>query len=167
LMGAGDLSVRFDFDMLDEAGGHVYRAQLGPLDGRLFNRVLTPLMPAEIANADIQGLRFDMHANNHRTSGTQHFDYRNLKINVLKAEDEAGERDPQKVASFLINLFVVNESNPDANGEYHVADIDFERPITYSFFKMIWQGIFEGVKQSVGLSKKDEERLIRAAARGE
>lgn len=167
LMNAGDLSVRFDFDLPDEAGGHTYQVRLGAMDGRLFNRILTPLMPAEIASADIQGLSFDMQANNHRTSGTQEFDYRNLKINVLKAEDEAGNRETQKLASFLINQFVINDSNPDANGERHTAAIDFERPQTYSFFKMIWQGIFEGVKQCMGLNEKGEKRLMRAAERGQ
>ncbi|WP_257658719.1 hypothetical protein [Parapedobacter lycopersici] len=167
LMNAGELSVRFDFDLLDEAGGHRYQVRLGPMDGRLFNHVLTPLMPAEIASADIQGLNFNMRANNYRTSGSQQFDYRNLKLNVLKAKDESGERATQKLASFLINQLVINDSNPDANGKRHTASIDFERPRTYSFFKMIWQGIFEGVKQCMGLSQKDEERLLRAAQRGQ
>ncbi|WP_257666588.1 hypothetical protein [Parapedobacter tibetensis] len=162
VMNAGKLSVVFKFDLLDKAGAHTYTVKLGAMDGRAFNRMLSPLMNAEVASADMQGLSFNMNANDYRTSGTLQFDYRNLKLNVLTSNDE-GEKSAKKVVSFLVNRFLINDSNPDANGVYHSANIDFERPPTYSFFKMIWQTLFEGMKQCMGMSKQGEERLLNAA----
>src|SRR5690606_11046158 len=119
-MGTGDLSVQFRFDLLDSLGGHTYAARLGPMDGRRFNRMLTPHLNVEVENADIRGMRFEMAANDLRTEGTLQLDYRQLKMNLVEASGEdAGEKKP--LISFFANRFLVNDSNPDANGQHHTG----------------------------------------------
>ncbi|SFC37045.1 hypothetical protein SAMN05421747_109139 [Parapedobacter composti] len=150
VMGAGDLSVRFRFDMLDSLGGHTYTAKLGPMDGRAFNRMLTPHLNVEVEQARIRGMRFEMKANDRRTEGTLRFDYQGLKVNLLAGSGpKAGER--KSVVSFFANRFLLNDSNPDANGEYHAGTVYIARPKTFSFFKMIWRSIREGTKECIGL----------------
>lgn len=149
-MGAGDLTVNFRFDLLDSLGAHTYHAEVGPMDATAFNRMLTPQMRVEIERGTVQGLRFDMEANDRRTTGSLQLDYDGLKVNFLRKNRE-GETSTKKIASFFANRFLLNDSNPDANGIHHTGEVYIERPSSFSFFKMIWRSIREGTKECVGL----------------
>lgn len=150
VMGAGDLTVDFRFNMLDSLGAHTYHAQLGTMNGMLFNNMLTPQLNVKIEQVAIQGLRFDMEANDRRTTGTLQLDYDNLKVSMLREDDDGGTS-AKPVASFFANRFLVNDSNPDANGVHHTGQVYIERPHSFSFFKMIWRSIREGTKECIGL----------------
>lgn len=162
LMDRGSLHVDFGFNMLDKNGAYTYKGRLGPMDGRPLNRILTPLLNAEVASANIKGLRFDMQGNDRRNWGTLHFDYDNMKINLL-GQNEEGKTSAKKVISFLANSFIINDSNPDANEKYHVGRIQYQRPETFSFFKTLWKSLLEGIKQTAGISKEREQRLMNTA----
>ncbi len=150
VMGTGDLTVDFRFDLLDSWGAHTYSAKLGAMDGTVFNRMITPQLNLEIEHADIKGMRFEMKADDRGTGGTLQLDYSNLKVTFLKADDDGGTSE-KRVFSFLANRFLLNDSNPDANGVRHTGNIYIERPSDFSFFKMIWRSIREGTKECIGL----------------
>jgi len=162
IMNTGRLNVAFTFDMLDKRGGHTYKGTLGPMDGKPLNRVVTPLLNAEVASANIKGLRFDVRADDRRARGTLRFDYNNMRLNLLTNE-QRGERSSMKVVSFLANSFIINDSNPDANGKYHTGRINFVRPESFSFFKALWQSLLQGIKECAGVSPERERRLMNAA----
>src|SRR5690606_34745986 len=106
---------------------------------------------AEVASANIKGVRFDVRADDHRSRGSLRFDYDNMRLSLL-TNDGNGERSSKKVLSFLANSFVINDSNPDANGKYHTGRINYVRPESYSFFKMLWQSLLQGIKECAGIS---------------
>jgi len=162
MMNTGKLDVVFTFDMLDKHGAHTYKGTLGPMNGKPLNRILTPLLNAEVASANIKGLSFDMKADDHRARGSLRFDYDNMRINLL-TNDGAGEKSSKKVLSFLANSFIINDSNPDANGKYHTGRINYVRPETFSFFKTLWQSLLQGIKECAGISPEREQRLMNAA----
>ena len=162
LMDAGKLDVEFTFDMLDERGGHTYKGALGPMNGTRFNRILTPLLNAEVASANIKGLSFDVKADDRRARGSLRFDYNNMRLNLL-TNDEKGGQSSKKVISFLANSFIINDSNPDANGVYHRGRINYVRPSDFSFFKTLWQSLLQGIKECAGISPEREQRLMNAA----
>lgn len=150
VMGSGDLTVDFRFDLLDSLGTHTYTAELAAMDGTAFNRMLTPQLNVEVESAAIQGMRFEMKADDRGTGGTLQLDYDHLKVKFLK-EDNDGGTSEKRVFSFLANRFLLNDSNPDANGERHTGKIYIERPADFSFFKMIWRSVREGTKGCIGL----------------
>jgi len=150
VMGAGDLTVDFRFDLLDSLGAHTYTARLATMDGTAFNRMLTPQLNVEVESAAINGMRFDMKADDRGTGGTLQLDYDRLKVKFLK-ERADGEMSEKRVFSFVANRFLLNDSNPDANGVRHTGEIYLERPADFSFFKMIWRSIREGTKECIGL----------------
>ncbi len=162
MMGTGKLHVAFTFDMLDKRGGHTYKGTLGPMNGRPLNRILTPLLNAEVASANIKGLSFDVKADDYRARGSLRFDYNNMRLNLLTNEQD-GVKSSKKVVSFLANSFIINDSNPDANGKYHTGRINFVRPEDFSFFKALWQSLLQGIKECAGISPERERRLMNAA----
>lgn len=162
LMNAGKLDVEFAFDMLDRQGAYTYKGALGPMNGKPLNRIITPLLNAEVASANIKGVRFDVRADDYRSRGSLRFDYDNMRLSLL-TNDGNGEKSSKKVLSFLANSFVINDSNPDANGKYHTGRINYARPESYSFFKMLWQSLLQGIKECAGISPERERRLMNAA----
>ncbi|WP_353130550.1 hypothetical protein [Parapedobacter pyrenivorans] len=162
LMNTGKLDVAFTFDLLDDKGGHTYKGKLGPMNGQSLNRIITPLLNAEVARANIRGVSFDVKADDHRSRGSLRFDYDNMRLNLLTT-DEDGKKTSMKAASFLANSFIINDSNPDANGQYHTGRINYARPQTYSFFKTLWQSLLQGIKECAGISPEREQRLMNAA----
>ncbi len=162
MMNTGKLDVVFTFDMLDKKGGHTYKGKLGAMNGKSLNRILTPLLNAEVASANIKGVSFDVKADDHRARGSLRFDYDNMKLNLLTT-DEDGNKSSMKVVSFLANSFIINDSNPDANGKYHTGRINYTRPQTYSFFKTLWQSLLQGIKECAGISPERERRIMNAA----
>lgn len=162
MMNTGKLDVEFTFDMLDKRGAHSYKGKLGPMNGKPLNRIITPLLNAEVASANIKGLSFDVKADDYRSRGSLRFDYNNMRLNLL-ANDQHGEKSSKKVISFLANSFIINDSNPDANGKYHTGRINFVRPEDFSFFKALWQSLLQGIKECAGISPERERRLMNAA----
>ena len=162
MMNTGKLDVAFTFDLLDKRGAHTYRGTLGPMDGKPLNRIITPLLNAEVASANIKGLSFDVKADDYRSRGSLRFDYNNMRLNLLTT-DEDGKKASMKAVSFLANSFIINDSNPDANGKYHTGRINYVRPQTYSFFKTLWQSLLQGIKECAGISPEREQRLMNAA----
>lgn len=162
MMNSGKISVVFTFDMLSKNGAHTYKGVLGPMNGRSLNRILTPLLNVEVASANIKGVSFDVSADDYRSRGSLLFDYNNLKAKILTTDSE-GEKSSLKVVSFLANSFIINDSNPDANGVYHRGRIDYTRPHTHSFFKTLWQSLLDGIKPTVGISKEREAKLTNTA----
>ncbi|GGC39096.1 hypothetical protein GCM10011386_34010 [Parapedobacter defluvii] len=162
LMDIGKLNVAFAFDMLDKKGAYTYKGLLGPMNGKPLNRILTPLLNAEVANANIKRVSFDVSADDHRSRGSLRFDYDNMRLNLLTIDDQ-GKKGSMKVASFLANSFIINDSNPDANGKYHTGRINYTRPHTYSFFKTLWQSLLQGIKECAGISPERERKIMNAA----
>lgn len=162
LMNQGKLHAQFTFDMLDKQGAFTYKGTLGPMNGRSLNRILTPLLSVEAESADIKGVRFDMQGNDYRNWGSFWFDYDKMKIGILNTEED-GSTSKRKLVSFLANELLLNDSNPSKNGAYLVGRINYRRPHEFSFFKTLWKSLLEGIKQTAGISKEREARLMNSA----
>lgn len=158
----GQLHAQFTFDMLDKNGAFTYKGTLGPMDGRAYNRILTPLLSAEVASANIKGMRFDMQGEDYRNWGSLWLDYDDVKINLLETHED-GSTSRRKLVSFLANELLINSSNPDHKGDYHVGRINYQRPPHFSFFKTLWKSLLEGIKQAAGISKEREEMMLNTA----
>lgn len=162
LMNRGRLNVLFGFDMLDKNGAYTYKGTLSAMDARPINRILTPLLNLEVTTATVKGINFDMAGTDYRNWGTFRMEYDNLKINILQENDE-GDRTSKTVVSFLANQLLVHSSNPDAKGVMHVGHIQYQRVPEFSFFKTLWKSLFEGIKQSGGISPERESRMMNIA----
>ena len=158
----GKLNVQFTFDMLDERGAYTYKGTLGAMNGKAFNRILTPLLSAEVGTANIQELRFDMQGNDYRNWGTLWWDYSDMRVYLLDTHED-GSTSRKKIISFLANELLINDSNPDSKGVYIIGKIDYQRPHEFSFYKTLWKSLLEGIKQTAGISRERESRLINTA----
>lgn len=163
IMGAATLRAKFGFDMLSEEGFHTYQGILGSMKATAFNRILKPLLNVEIASGDIRRVAFNMEGNDYKNWGDFEFDYDDLKINLLHKPEDGEQKGSKKLASFLVNELIINNSNPSADGVQLKGKVNYTRESEHTFFKTIWQSLLEGIKQCAGISPEREARLMGTA----
>lgn len=166
IMNAGLLKIQFGFDMLSKDGYHTYKGSLGRMQAPAFNKILTPLLNAEIASGNIRSISFNYQANDYRNWGDFRFDYDHLKLNLMNAIDPGMSKTKKGVLSFVVNNILINDSNPDANEKYHIGKVNYKRVPEHTFFKTLWQSLLDGIKQCAGISKEREAKLMGAAEKG-
>ncbi|PRD51888.1 hypothetical protein [Sphingobacterium gobiense] len=158
IMNRGNLHAKFSFDMLSKTGEHSYNGTVGSMNATAFNRILYPLLNVEIRSGNIRRIRFDINGTDYRSRGDFRFDYDNLKIDLKANPDEPKKKSSLKIASFLVNQLIINDSNPDANEKYHVGKVNHRRVPEHTFFKNLWQSLLDGIKQTAGISKEREKK---------
>lgn len=162
IMNRGSLNVEFGFDMLSTSGLYTYKGSLGTMKASAFNRILTPLLNVEISSGNIKRINFDMQGTDYRNNGQFRFDYDDMKI-LLLGEDGNEAPFSKKVVSFFVNTFLLNSSNPDTKGVYHIANVNHQRDPHHTFFKSLWQSLFQGIKITAGISPERESQWTERA----
>jgi hypothetical protein len=149
---AADLDVKIDFDLKAKDGAFTYSGTIGSFDMRALNPVAAALGMVSIQSGQVQKIDFDIRANKQGANGSLRMYYKDLKVNLLKEGDEGGPMKKKSFLSFLANTVVINNSNP-ANGKaLRVGKIDYKRLPTGSFFSLMWNGVFSGMRETIGIS---------------
>ena len=158
-MNAAPLKVIFKFNLADKNGAFTYAGSLKNLDGRKLDKLLKPLVMIHVKSADIERLDFAVNANNYNGKGKLEFYYKNLKVDILKKTAGVDTLQKQGFISKLANTLVIKSDNPDKKGNFRPGPIDLKRDPTVSFFSFLYKCLLEGLKPSVGVSKKTENDL--------
>jgi hypothetical protein len=148
LMRTGKLRAHFDFSLKDGSGGFGVSGQVKGMDGRELNPVLKPLGMVEVKSCNINDVTFSMTGNEKGASGEVKFLYSDLKVNILKKDDDTKEFKKKGLISLFANALFIKDSNP-AKEETHVAHPHFTRDPQKSFFNLVWKTLFTGIKETV------------------
>src|SRR5690606_23064643 len=151
-MGTGSLHAVFGFDMLSADGHHSYKGSLGKMQATHFNKITAPLLALSFESGNIQHIHFDIQANDYKHWGELRFKYNDFKINILD-KSASNDTSTTTVQSHRVNQLVLQNSNPDREGNFRSARNDHGCVPFYSHSKRIWKSVFEGILQSVELSK--------------
>jgi len=76
-----------------------------------------------------------------------------LKIRILKKDDDSPGYKKKKVMSLMANIMVKN-ANPGKNKPVRIVSVSHPRDVYRSIFNFIWKSIFEGVQKTVGIDGK-------------
>ncbi|HEY2583652.1 MAG TPA: hypothetical protein VGI43_17715 [Mucilaginibacter sp.] len=158
-MNAAPLQVNFKFNLVAKDGAFNYSGVLGKFDGTVLDKLVKPLALVHVKSADIEKLSFNVDASNYSGKGNLEFYYKNLKIQMLKKESGKAELQKQGFISLLANNLIIENSNPNKKGVFRPGPIDLKRDSTVSFFSFLYKGLLDGLKPSVGYSKKTENRI--------
>ncbi|WP_184549472.1 hypothetical protein [Mucilaginibacter sp. FT3.2] len=156
-MGKDRLNLIFGFNLADAAYSYMYKGHLGAMDMQDANPAVMPLGLVKVTSGTVNSLDFDIRGNQHISTGKVTFLYHNLKVEVLKRDDEKGYA-KKGLISLLANAIILKSDNPD-NGKTiaRVADVAFIRPKNYPFFQTIWSALLNGLKACAGVGKADEK----------
>jgi hypothetical protein len=147
------LSATLQFYLNHPQGKFTAAGTMKAVDATFFNQLSKPMALVEINSGMVNRLDFNLTCNNYSSNGTITLLYDDLKVKLLKMENPRSEYEIKKVASFLVNMTVLN-SNPANNKPVRVVTVSRSRDIYRSMFNLIWKSIFEGVQKTVGLDGK-------------
>lgn len=167
VMGQGRLKVGFKFDLNSPKGSFSYEGALTNLDGRTLNRITKPLGMVQVNRGEIKKLAFAIQADETLAKGKLDFTYHDLSVALLKKEEGKDRLVRQGLISFLANNLIIYADNPNHEGKFTSAIIQYKRKTEGSFFNYIWRSLFQGVKYSVGITPQKEAEVREQLAKFE
>lgn len=157
LMNTADINVNINFNLNSSNGDFNFNGRVGKMDMRMLNKLTRNMSLAEIESGKIDKAEFKVNANLQRSTGTIKLYYRDLRVSLLKNDDETNKLEKKGVVSALANVIVKN-NNPGDDGVLRIGETNAERAKEGSFFNLMWKSIFEGMKQSVGVTLSSVEK---------
>lgn len=132
------------------SGKFTINGNLQSLNAVLLNQLIKPMALVQINSGNIHSLDFNLVCNNARSKGIVRLLYDDLKIKVLKKDEQTDELKTKKMMSLLANMTVKN-ANPGKDKEVRIVTVNHPRDIYRSIFNFIWKSLFEGLQKTVGI----------------
>lgn len=142
VMHAANISSVYTFNLNDKNGAFTIKTEIDAMDGRALNPLSKPLALVEIKSLDIQKMITVINANEFSAEGNTDFYYKNMKVALLKKDDEEFKK--RKLLSWVSDIMMADD-NPKKNGKFKKGPISIKRDETDSFFKYLWRATFAGM----------------------
>lgn len=152
-MGAGDLNVGIDFDLLAQNNQHQLKGSMTHFPLKELNNITEEAAKVRVREGETHKITFDMNLTNEKATGTVNLIYDDLNVALLNKK----KFKEQKVLSGLINLFLNDESTNKQERKENI--IYLKRDNQKSFIGYWWRAIVSGVKYSFGLSSKEQREF--------
>ena len=167
-MNRGRLDVSFRFDLNNKNAAYSYKGHLGAMNLEGINSITTPLALVKITSGKLTSYDFNISGNNKFAKGHIALLYNDLKIKLLKRDEENDMLKRKLIPTLFANIFILKHNNPDNAGEKpRTFDVVYQRPKNAPFFKTAWQTMLLGLKPSVGLDAKTEASVKQRMAKSE
>lgn len=134
-------------------GQFTVNGNMGSLDATVLNALSKPMALVEVNSGTVTSLDFNLTGNDNRIKGIVRLLYDDLKIRILKKDDDSPGYKKKKVMSLMANIMVKN-ANPGKNKPVRIVSVSHPRDVYRSIFNFIWKSIFEGVQKTVGIDGK-------------
>lgn len=151
VMKTSRINITLNFNLTDKNAAFSYKGNVAPMNLLVLNPMAKNMGLVEIESGQMQGVDFDIQANVRGASGLVHFYYKDLKIKLLKEGENGGIGKKKGFLSFLANTLLIEDANPGKGAAPRTARITFERTPAFSFFNLLWKGVFVGMRETVGL----------------
>jgi hypothetical protein len=146
-LGVAEINTVWKLSLSSTNGDFSATGTSGHFDATRLSAITEPLGVATIKKGTINSLKFDLKGTNTKAVGSETLLYHDLKISLLKAnEDSTDELKKKGLLSLVANIFT-KDQNP-SNGNTREVKIDYDRDITKSFFYLLWKSIFVGAKKT-------------------
>lgn len=142
------LTGNFKFVLGSKNGNFEANGNVKNFDATVLNPIAVPMALIRVRKGRINSIDFSFKGNNLKASGPFTMKYEDLKVDVLKKQDDSTLK-KRGLLSFFANI-VVKNNNPD-NGTLRKEVPEFDRDIYKSFFNLVWKTLFTGMKSTVGL----------------
>lgn len=161
LMNYGKLDVQLALNLTNANASFAYKGHMDQMDLRKVNPVAAPLGMVKISSGKLKSLDFDIQADKTRANGNVMVLYNDLKISVLKKDDE-NKLKKMGILSLLANALVIKRNNPTYDGApARSFKVNYARKPTQSIFTFMWKALFTGLKSSAGYDAAVEETVIK------
>lgn len=156
-MGAAKTSARYIFNLRSKSGAFSAYTHMGRVNAKAFNPLAAPLGMMQVKSGTINRMDMTLHATTAGAKGNIDLYFKDLKINLLKRDEEADTLKKRGFLSFVTNAVMPND-NPKGNGKFKKGPINVTRDPRMSFFGLIWKSTQDGMSSAVmGIEQKKEK----------
>ena len=167
LMGKGKIDATIRFRLGDRKNSFNYTVQIGPMDLREINAMLSYQIPGRIESGQLKKLVVPLvEANDDAAKGKLIFTYNDLKVMIENKETSTWSKIKTGVINFAANDLIVNNDNPTKSGKLKTGVIFFERNKKSSIFNFLWKSVFSGLKSTMGFNSKTQKEMIKEEKKG-
>ncbi|MBN8668648.1 MAG: hypothetical protein J0M30_14210 [Chitinophagales bacterium] len=145
-----ELKTVWNFRLGDPRARFSFSGRMGQARLHAFNPLAMPLGLARFESGRVQDLHYAFEGDKHLMKGVVHLRYNDLRVALMRTNQEYPGLAKRKFASGIANLVLPNE-NPQRNGKERVAYPSQERESDRSFFRFAWNALFTGVKEVAGM----------------
>ncbi|WP_207512073.1 hypothetical protein [Longitalea luteola] len=133
-------------------GRFAVNGSLKSTDATIFNRLSKPMAMVEINSGNINSLDFNLIGNDYNARGIVRLLYNDLKIKILKKDQEEKEIKNRKMVTLLANMAILDANPGKKNDVERIVSISHPRDVSASIFNLIWKSIFKGVQNTLGIT---------------
>ncbi len=159
LYGKGRLDLAINFNLTSPSAEYSYRGKVYEMNLRYFNQVLRPSALMQISSGRIDSARFFVRADARRSEGRIMLSYTGLKVGILRMNAQKMLR-RNTILSLVANNLLLKEANPMPGEGLRTARIAYYRPDSVAFFSCMWNSLYSGLKETIGLTKSREQNLM-------
>jgi len=134
IMGEGDLSLTFNFDIENNNNNWEAVGKLKYFDLTHLNPMLENAAFVKVTKGYNDFLKFKISANRQLATGNMTFGYEKLHIRLIDKKTLLTSGIDESIASFIANTFVVRRNNPRFPFRTRQGEIFFRRDSTKSYF---------------------------------
>jgi hypothetical protein len=156
--GKGRLDFNINFNLTSPMQVYNYSGKLHQMQARHFNQITRPLALLDISSGAVKSATFSVNADYRTATGTMTILYQDLNIGILKLNRNK-RLQRSTILSIVANNLLLQEDNPSKGEPLRNAAIRFSRPDSISFYGMIWQSLFSGIKGNIGMTPERQLRL--------
>jgi hypothetical protein len=133
-------------------GNFTFQGYSDNVDARELNPLSVPMGMIRIEKGDIKKCQFYFDANDSISDGKILILYHDLKISPLR-KNKNETKYSSKIFSGLASDLIIRKSNPGNNKTERGSTVHYKWVDTKSFLNVIWNSIFIGIKETMGLKK--------------
>ncbi|MDB5202267.1 MAG: hypothetical protein JWQ27_1676 [Ferruginibacter sp.] len=145
-LGVSNLSTNWKVPLNSPDGSFAMTGTATGFNAVEVNPVSEPLGMASFKKGKINKLSFDMTGNDYGTTGTGTVLYDNLKITLLKKDNETDSLKKKTAISLLANI-IIKDKNP-SNGVTRINKVDTKRDMSRSFFNLVWKSLLASARKT-------------------
>jgi hypothetical protein len=148
VMNKGKLHEHYIFPLKDKKIVFYCSGSITAMPLTSFNPILEQAKHLSIKSGQIDAASFSFSADEKASHGTMVFNYHNLEVEQLGTKNDDGFL-KEKIKTFLLNKFVISDSNPSKKGITRTTTIHtLNNPYRY-FLNFATQSVLNGVELSV------------------
>ncbi len=133
--------------MVFDCGGRLNEMPLS-----VINKILTPNAHLLIKNGTVDSAVLAFHADQEGAVGTMSTSYHDLKIELLKKDNNHGPY--EGLLSLLFRIIFIKKDNPKKNRDVRTSEINYKYDQKRFIFSYSWQAILSGIKPTIGIPNK-------------
>lgn len=151
------LKATFYFNLASENGAFSIDGKLSGFDAKKLNPVTEPMAVAKVEKGTINDADIHIEGSDYKGKAKIILLYDDLKIAVLKKEEDEKKLKKKGLISFAANLLIKN-SNPGKNEKVREGNGTFERDTNRAFFNLVWKSLFVAIADAMGIEVKGEPK---------